>query len=415
MKIVLINQFFWPDSAATSQQMTDLTGTLAARGHEVHVICSNGGYADTAANTAQPPATIHRVPSLPFARGKIGRILSYVSFYPFALLRALTLPRLDMVVSLTTPPLISVVGTIVKAVRGSQHYIWEQDIYPDVALSLGVIQPGGIADRVISLVADGSRKHADGILSLGQCMTQRLIDRGIPASQMHLAENWSNSETIQPLERTGDAQQLVLLYSGNLGLAHDLRTFLLAALELKQDPRFRFIFVGSGSGRKELQAFVTEHDLHSIEERGYVPRDQLSQGLAIGDIGLVLQYSSCSGLVVPSKVYGIMASGRPILFVGPADATPARHIRDYACGWQIDNGDHAGFVRLLRHLLEHKEEVRAAGRRAREALLQSYDLPTGTTRIAQILERTHAKAHQAIDQSVQVATKSSHPRESHIP
>ncbi len=395
MKILLLNQFFWPDSAATSQQMSDLTATLASRGHEVHVICSKGGYATTAA-TAPPPATIHRVSGFAFVRGKVGRLLSYLSFYPFALLRALTLPRFDMVVSLTTPPLISLVGTAVKSVRGSRHFIWEQDIYPDVALNLGYIKAGGVIDRVVGYLADSSRRHADGILSLGRCMTLRLVRRGIPAAHMRLTENWSNSEAIRPLPRSGNPDELVLLYSGNLGLAHDVRTFALAALELKSDPRFRFIFVGSGSRREELRQYVEVYDIRSVEERSYVPRDQLSEGLSIGDIGLVLQYDSCSGLVVPSKVYGIMASGRPILFVGPADATPALHIREHRCGWQIDNGDHAGLSRLLRYLADHKEEVHAAGARAREALLQHYDLPAGTARIAFALENQSISLSQPV-------------------
>ncbi len=396
MKIVLLNQFFWPDSAATSQQMSDLTTTLAARGHEVHVICSKGGYAE-AASTDQPPATIHRVSGLPFVRGKVGRVLSYLSFYPFALVRAFTLPRFDMVVSLTTPPLVSLVGSAVKAFRGSRHYIWEQDIYPDVALNLGYIKPRGVVDRVVSWLADSSRRHADGILSLGKCMTHRLVRRGIPATHMHLTENWSSSATIRPLPRPGNPEELTLLYSGNLGLAHDIRTFSLAALDLKSDARFRFIFVGGGSRREELRQFVKVYEIESIEERGYVPRDQLSEGLAIGDIGLVLQHDSCSGLVVPSKVYGIMASGRPILFVGPADATPALHIREHQCGWQIDNGDHAGLSKLLRHLADNKEEVYAAGERARQALLEHYDLPTGTARIAAVLEGASVRAVRTLE------------------
>ena len=277
-------------------------------------------------------------------------------------------------------------GTAVKSLRGSRHFIWEQDIYPDVALNLGYIKAGGVVDRVVGWLADSSRKHADGILSLGKCMTLRLVRRGIPAGHMHLTENWSDSRAIRPMPRPGNPDELVLLYSGNLGLAHDVRTFALAALDLSCDPRFRFIFVGSGGRRKELREYVQVYGIKSVEERSYVPRDQLSEGLSIGDIGLVLQYDNCSGLVVPSKVYGIMASGRPILFVGPADATPALHIRAHGCGWQIDNGDHTGLARLLRHLADHKDEVQAAGARARSALLQQYDLPIGTARIAAVLE-----------------------------
>ena len=396
MKILFLNQFFWPDSSATSQQLTDLATGLAQRGHDVHVVCSRGGYADIEARGDAPPVTIHRVAALPFARGKLGRILSYASFYPLALAKALTLPHMDVVVSLTTPPLLSVVGSIVKTTRGSHHYIWEQDIYPDVAVNLGVIQANGLLDKIVGLLADSSRRHADGLLSLGDCMTERLLRRGIDSKQIHLTENWSSAQTITPLPRPGDAADLVLLYSGNLGLAHDLDTFSQVIRELRHEPRFRFIFVGGGGRRAELQRFVDEHGLTSVEFRGYVPRDMLSEGLSLGDIGVVLQSGNCSGLVVPSKVYGIMAAGRPILFVGPAGATPALTIDRHNCGWHIDNGNVFALVQLLRHLATHPDEVRIAGANARIALEQHYDLPIAVERMVRIFEGgsyTPAKHH----------------------
>lgn len=386
MKMLFVNQFFWPDSSATSQQLTDLVTTLAQRGHEVHVVSSrSGGYAE-AAGTEAPPVTMHTVRSLPFARGKLARLLSYITFYPAAFVRVMTLPRMDVVVSLTTPPLIAMVGQAAKALRGSRHYIWEQDIYPDVATELGHVKPRGVIDRVVGAIADSARKHADGIVALGLCMKLRLVRRGIPAERIRIAENWSNSAVITPLERPGSSDELVLLYSGNLGLAHEVKTLQQSMLTLREDSRFRFIFVGGGGRRRELKEYLGVYGVQSMEERSYVPRDRLSEGLALGDIGLVLQDNACSGLVVPSKVYGIMASGRPILFVGPPDATPALHIREHGCGWQVDCGDHAGLTRLLRHLAEHREEVYAAGQRAREALVTHYDMPLGTERMARILE-----------------------------
>ncbi len=386
MKLLMMNQFFWPDSSATSQQLTDLATGLAQRGHEVHVLCSRGGYAEVESSGDAPPVTIHRVASVPFARGRLGRILSYASFYPLALWKALTLPRMDVVVSLTTPPLLSVVGTAVKALRGSRHYIWEQDIYPDVAVNLGVIKEGGVLDRGMGLLADGSRRHADGLLSLGECMTERLARRGVPRQQIYQTENWSNAQAITPRPRPGDPDQLVLLYSGNLGLAHDLDTFTQAMDALRDEDHFRFLFVGGGSRRAELEQFTQDRSLQSVEMRGYVRRDLLSEGLAMGDIGVVLQNDNCSGLVVPSKVYGIMAAGRGVLFIGPADATPALTIERHGCGWRVASGDVDGLVRLLRHLAAHPEEVRAAGERARLALEQHYDLPIAVDRMARILE-----------------------------
>ncbi len=335
MKILFINQFFWPDSSATSQQLTDLATGLVERGHEVSVLCGEGGYAAASA-TAVPPVRVHRVKAMPFARGRIGRLLSYLSFYVSAFARGLTVPRADVVVSLTTPPLISLLGSSIKILRGSSHFIWEQDIYPDVAIDLHYIKPGGIADRVTGLLADFSRRHADGIIALGECMKQRLIRRGIPADKISIAENWADGSAISPLPRSGRPDELVFLYSGNLGLAHDLETFTGALKNLRGDARFRFIFVGGGGRRQELADFCEQNDIHAVEFRPYVSRDRLSEGLSIGDIGLVTQQDVCCGSVVPSKVYGILAAGRPILFIGPRSATPALTIARHGCGWQVE-------------------------------------------------------------------------------
>ena len=390
MKIVFINQFFWPDSSATSQQLTDLATGLAGRGHEIAVICGDGGYA-AAASGEQPPVEILRVRSLPFARGLVGRVLSYLSFYVSAFFRALTMSRADVVVSLTTPPLISLLGSMIKILRGSQHFIWEQDIYPDVAISLKYFQAGGVADRVVGLLADFSRGHADGILALGTCMRDRLIHRGVPAEKIHITENWANGEAITPMVRPGDPSRLVVLYSGNFGLAHDLETLAGAMLRLREDPRFHFIFVGSGNKRQQLARFCAHHEIRSLELRPYVARDKLNEGLAVGDIGLVTQNDDCWGSVVPSKVYGILAAGRPVLFIGPSRATPAQTIDLHRCGWHVNCGDVEGLTALLLNLAADVDEVHAAGLRARQALMEHYDLPLGVERIARILEGKRGK------------------------
>ena len=125
--------------------------------------------------------------------------------------------------------------------------------------------------------------------------------------------------------------------------------------------------------------------ISSVEFRPFVARDKLSEGLAAGDIGLVTQRDESCGAVVPSKAYGILAAGRPILFIGPAKATPALLIDRHQCGWRIDVGDVAGATELLKFLAERPETVAAAGKRAREALERFYDLPAGVSRIADIL------------------------------
>ena len=386
MKILLLNQFFWPDSSATSQLLTDLARALAAEGHQVTAISSDkGGYAIAADAAQAPPVRMLRVPALPFVRGSLGRVLSYLSFYISAALQGLSLPRQDVVVTLTTPPLLSLLGTLIKQLRGSRHFIWEMDMYPDVAIDLNYFKAGGVLDRGVGWLADLSRHRADGIIALGECMRDRLIRRGVDPARISVADNWADGQAIAPLPRAGNPAHLVLLYSGNLGLAHDLDTLTAAMASLREDARFRFLFVGSGGRRQELASFIAAHALSAVELRPYVQRDSLSQSLSAGDIGVVTQREECCGSVVPSKVYGLLAAGRPILFVGPAEATPARIIARFGCGWHIEVGQADQLVGLLTHLAGHRDEVVAAGLRARRALLDHFDLPHGVARILAIL------------------------------
>jgi glycosyltransferase involved in cell wall biosynthesis len=274
------------------------------------------------------------------------------------------------------------------------------DVYPDVATDLDYFKAGGIIDGMTGALADYSRRHADGIIALGECMKQRLIRRGIDGARIFVADNWADGTSIQPLPRSGDPAQLVLLYSGNLGLAHDLDTLTGAILSLSVDPRFIFIFVGSGGRRAELQSFASAHNLSSIELRPYVDRTTLGESLSVGDIGLVTQRNVCCGSVVPSKVYGILAAGRPILYIGPREATPARIIHRFNCGWQVDCGEIDGLTRLLLHLANHPEEVALAGRNGRDALLQHYDLPLGVERIVNILGAGSAIRASSVSPSI---------------
>ena len=385
MRILLMNQFFWPDSSATSQLLTDLAQQMRSEGHEVYAICSEGGYAVADSGDA-PDVTVQRVKSLPFVRGSLGRMMSYLSFYVGAAFWSMALPKPDVVVTLTTPPLLSVLGTLVKKLRGARHFIWEMDMYPDVAVDLEYFKPGSAVVRVTGAIADYSRGCADGIIALGECMKERLMRRGVTGSKIFVAENWADGRGIKPMRRTAQHGPLALLYSGNLGLAHDLDTIQAVMLALKHDERFAFRFVGSGGRRDELKEFCSRHAIGSLELLPYVQRANLSESFAAGDIGLVTQRMECCGSVVPSKVYGLLAAERPILFIGPREATPARIIERFRCGWHVECGEVEKLTQLLLHLAEDRAEVQLAGKRARQAFLEHYDLPLGVARIARILD-----------------------------
>ena len=387
MHILVINQFFWPDTAATGQLLTDVTRGVDPKLHAVTVLCGTSDYG--AVDGSSPPwAKIVRSGGVAFSRNKIGRVVSYASFFAGAAIRGVRAPKPALVLTLTTPPLISVVGTLLKSLRGSKHFIWEMDLYPDIAVDLNVLKPRSVVTRLIGAVADFSRKRADGIIVLGDDMKARLVARGIPEHKIRVAENWADGCEILPAPfKEGP---LVVHYSGTFGLAHEEHTITGAMRELRGDSRFRFVFAGGGARRERLKEFCQREGISTAEFRPYAARSDLGRSLADGHVGLVTQLPETVGAVVPSKTYGIMAAGRPVLYIGPRGATPACVLESHECGWRIDPGDVAGMVRLLERLEQDRGLVREAGARARCAFEKYYDRTVGVARILSILELSEA-------------------------
>jgi glycosyltransferase involved in cell wall biosynthesis len=377
MKILLLNQFFWPDSAPTAQLLGDVARDFAEQGHQVTVICGSGSY----------------VRSSPTQTGKAAKLLSYVTFYLRALFHSLLRSRPDIMLCLTTPPFLSVIGLIVKKLRGVRYYIWEMDLYPEVAIDLGFLRRGSLVTRALEWLAKLARTNAERVIAIGECMRGRLITSGVPDEKIEVAENWADGARIQ-LSARAPGLPIELLYSGNLGLAHDLHTMAGAMLQLRSDDRFRFKIAGGGPRRQLLENFCRDNAISAASFIPYQEPDDFARNLAACDIGLVTQSSACFGSVVPSKVYTLMAAGRPILYIGPKGTTPSRIVRDFQCGWQIECGDVKSLVDLLRFLAGCPAAIQEAGRSARAAFLENYDLPIGIARINAVLGCSPSTSHQ---------------------
>jgi len=386
MRVLLVNQFFWPDLAATGLLLTDLVRHLTEDcGHQVTVICGAASY-EIAEHSDPPRAAIERVPNARFGRGRLNRLWSYASFYMGASWRMLRAgSRTDVVVTMTTPPLLSVAGHLMKMLYGTQHYIWEMDLYPDVAVDLQVMGERSPVTRIVGALADYSRRRADGVIALGECMKRRLIARGVREDKIQIAHNWADGQRIRP-PTYRISEQLTLAYAGHLGLAHDIDTIAGAMEQLwQQEVPCRFVFVGGGARLVELKQRCADRNIGSAEFHAFCDRDQLNELLAQADIGLVTQREECNGSLVPSKIYAQLAAGLPLLYIGPESATPGLIIRDFDCGWQVGCGDVAGLVHLLRTLAYDRQYVSAKGDLARAVFLDEFDRPLGVSRIARIL------------------------------
>jgi len=427
----MINQFFWPDTAPTGRFLADVARAAEAQQNDAHslemiAICgavpygapANGNVngrkkggenkgagntygahpgdaspdSDDAAYIPRPPVRILRPSATRFSRDAVGRILSYGSFLTGALGTAFRVGRPDIVVTLTTPPLTSVFGRMLKLTRGCRHFIWEMDVYPDIAVDLGTLKRHSLLTCLIGALADWSRRNADGIIVLGEEMKARLIARDIPVHKIHVAENWADGTEITPLPfpEGPPATPLILHYSGNFGLAHDFDTISSVIQLYANDPRFQFVFCGGGTHRQKLEALCKPQCTHgqgiaNVLFRPYASRADLGRSLAEGHLGLVTQLPQTCGSLVPSKTYGILAAGRPLLYIGPREATPARLIERFRCGWHVNPGDTGALGDLMEKLAAHRHLVFEAGARARQAFEQNYDRPMGAARIVKIL------------------------------
>jgi glycosyltransferase involved in cell wall biosynthesis len=394
--IIVISQFFGPDQSSVGQFLADFANGAAAAGHDVRVICGASDYA--AAEISAPAATQRRssetlpdrspgcgtirvvkVRTATFSQSKARKLLSYATFYAGALWRALWIPKPDVVLTLTAPPGLAWIGWFVQQIRGCHHVAWEMDVYPDVAIALD-IPVAAWTSRML----DFPRRRANAIIALGPCMKALLLHHQIAEDRIIVAENWADGEAIVPLPFP-EQRPLRILYSGNLGLAHEVETIRAVMESLANSLDFLFMFAGGGLARRELVDFCREHGIGNVSFRGYAPLQDLGANLAEGHVGLVTQKPSTVGAVVPSKIYGLMAAGRPVLFIGPAASTPALLIQRFDCGWHFDCGDEDGVRSLLMRLLEHPEEIREKGRNGREVFIESYDKPAGVARVMHAL------------------------------
>lgn len=366
MRVIFINRFFYPDHSATSQLLSDVAFYLAARGHEVHVICSRQLYESPEAQLATSEllrgVQVHRVWTSRFGRTNLaGRASDYLSFYLSATIKLFLLTdSRTVVVAKTDPPLISVPASWVTRWRGANLVNWLQDIFPEVAVELGVKALGGRFGAWVGRLRDNSLLVAKMNVVLGERMAERVRARGIDTDKVRVISNWADGASIMPMPAEANPLRakwnligkFVVMYSGNMGRAHEFETILGATTLLQADARFVFLFVGGGNQRGPLGTEVARRGLTNVQFRPYQPREQLGLSLTLGDVHLISLRPELEGLIVPSKFYGVLAAGRPVVFVGAPDGEIARQVGLADCGLIVAQGDSQDLAAVLLRLAD---------------------------------------------------------------
>jgi len=385
-RLLFVNQYYWPDHASTAQHLADLAESLAAEGYECHVLTARSRYKP---GEARPPAHevhegvhVHRVPATSLGRRATwARMTDYLSFYAGAMMKAMLLPRCDVVVTLTTPPLIGLVGTLLVRLWGSRHIYWSMDLHPDASLALSRMSLTNPFARLMSWLSGFVYRNALKVVVLGPYMADRIVLKGVVPERVATIPVWSQRDEIYPTPRAsnplrkalGLERAFVAMYSGNLGLAHSFEEFIAAAHRLRDRKDIVFLFVGDGPRLGEVKAAREDLGLDNIRLLDKVPRSQLQASLALADVHLISMRPEMTGIVVPGKLYGAMAVGRPAVFVGPEHCESADTIRDAGCGITVTPGDVDSLVAALLHLASDSSLARRMGERGRSAFRTSYE------------------------------------------
>lgn len=385
MRILLLNQAFYPDVAATAQMAHDLARHLTAAGHEVVVVASRSIYGQRGGTLPKREqidgADVHRVGVSLFGKGSIlARLIDFALFYVLATIKVFTIRRPDVVIAFTTPPLIAWVGWLLKCLRRTRYVYWLMDVYPDVLVAYGAMRERSLLHRVLEAISRWCLRRADRVVVLGRDMRELVIAKGVLPDRVEHISVWADETKIAPIDpvvsryrsQWASAGACVVMYSGNFGLAHDVHTIAGAIERLAGRDDIQFVFVGSGKQMDVLRQKSTAAGWRHVRFEPYQPRDMLGELLGAADIHLISQAQAMRGLIVPSKLYGIMAAGRPTLFVGPHDAEVARVLTGHDCGRIVAVGQVEQLVTEIQCLASDSRLRAALGDRARAALEQSY-------------------------------------------
>ncbi len=343
-RVLFINRSYWPDVEATGQLLTELCEDLA-RDFDVHVVCgqphrvADGSEFQAGGSCERRGVTIHRVRHSRFDKGSFwGRAHNMASFHAAAVWRALHVPRPDVTVVETDPPLLCLLGRMLSRVRGCPLVCYLQDIYPDVAVALGKLRPGPLA-RILRKMFFGTYRESEAVVVLSRDMRALLLDGGVAAHRLHVIPNWVDTTAVYPVKENNPFRRthglegmFVAMYSGNIGQSQRLELALDAADRLRDRSDIVFVMVGDGAELKTLSRLAGEMALPNVRFIDYQPKSGLAASLSAADVHLVVLQPQIQQLMMPSKLYGVLASGTPTIVLGDPHCELARIVTEHDLG-----------------------------------------------------------------------------------
>lgn len=352
-RLLVLNQYYGP-AESTGQLLRELCEDLAT---EIEVTAVAARPSDEESKAMPPgPVDLHWVPATAFAKRSIFlRLLNYLTFLAAAVPVVLRAPRPGVVLCMTNPPFVGMLGASLARARRARLVVTVQDVHPDVGQISGRVTAPPIV-WALAWVRRFLFRRSDRVVAISEAMRDRLVERGADGAKVRVIPNWIDPGEIRPHPRDnpwarehGLVDRFTLMHAGNVGLLQDIETFVDAA---EQVPEALFVIVGEGANKEALVERARASGLDNVLFLPRQPRELLNLLLASADVHIVSLMPGLGGLMEPSKLYGILAAARPVLAGMEPRTEAAMAIESARCGLLVPPGDLESWVAAVRRLVE---------------------------------------------------------------
>lgn len=406
-KITFVINYFYPDLAATSQLMTELTGRLQ-NDFDITVIAAQPGYAGENHNSKKL-FEVDYLESIKVVRiklpevnknSKVSRMKYISSYFLLANIALLKEKGTDVIFTISQPPVLGgLIGTIGKLLKRSRHIYSVHDFNPEQAAAVAYTNNQTVF-KIAKAVDKLNCSYADQVLLVGEDMAETLRGRfaGQKVPSHTVISNWTDEDAIVPLEKDEPAirgfleshglqDKFIVMYSGNLGLYYDLENLIQVSKEFTDQPDLVFLFIGEGAVKQRIQEYAAENNLENVKFLPYQPKEFLKYSLNAADVHLVLNQKGIKGVSVPSKIYGVMAAGKPVLGVLEQGSEVQRLIFESGAGVVIEPQNYEGVVHAINYLRSlDPEELKAMGLKGRIYLEENLTRDTSINKYRDVLQ-----------------------------
>jgi glycosyltransferase involved in cell wall biosynthesis len=389
-RILVLNQYYWPGVEATGQLLSQLCADLS---EEFDITVVTGTVSGAApGRTEHAGVEIVRVRSAAFDRRRLSlRAVNYLTFLGQSLVKGMRADSPDIVLCMTDPPVIADVALLIARRFDAPLVVISQDIFPEIAVELKrldspiVIGPLRLATRLYL-------ERADRVVAIGETMRRRLEDKGADPARVVVIPNWVDTNDIEPRQRDNAwtrehdlLDRFVVMHSGNIGHAQDLDTLIRAGTFLRDLTDLQITVIGGGARRDELKELTRLHEVDSVYFWGYQPREVLADSLSSAHVHVVGLAKGLSGYVVPSRLYGILAAGRPVIVAADEDSETARVVREVDCGVVVPPGRPELLAAQIRRAHDGELDLKGMGARGREYVTAEADRRVAVGRYRELL------------------------------